>query len=644
MEENAKVPAVAARRRFDAKKWSKWALIAIGIYAIYPISVTLALMTGLVEKLVASEDLRLEIDAPAWSLLPGDVHMGRVRIFMNGETQFILSADNLTAQIRLLPLFRRRFEVSSLATKNVIFQMRVQLDESQAESPRARAFPPLEGLPGNPTVSRQVAEQTEERSPSWTIRLEGIDAKVQELWFLEYRYRGDGRLKGGFVRGPNVLRVDTSVQDLGPGLLTFGAEQVISKNFQGQVEATIPELDPAEHADTSFFEYVIARVALRADLETLAHVGAYIPRHPKVSGGAGPLDVKVKMLEGLLAPESAISFATSDVTLSGHGYGVKTDWKLAIGMEGEGAAALPHVDSTSQATYVSLASPGKESFTIQVLNHHESATLDSAKIGAATEVKSARIHLPQIVSKDLDDLDGLLTGKAPVSAQGGQVEANLTLTLDSSHRMTGPFRARFEDATLTFDRLQTRANGSASCSLSVDPDGDRARVSDLSILVRPAHFRAGDETVSNWWLNLESERIDVVGLPADDIRADFSIFARDAEPVIRALAADGKVPGFVADIIHLRNLKVMAKLRRTERTTDIMLDTLESKFIDFSGRVFRSPKESRLALLVGGKDVAVGIAQDGKNVGFDALASEDWLNRELTHFPEPRRYVSGEKP
>ncbi len=62
------------------------------------------------------------------------------------------------------------------------------------------------------------------------------------------------------------------------------------------------------------------------------------------------------------------------------------------------------MDSTSQATYVSLASPGKESFTIQVLNHHESATLDSAKIGAATEVKSARIHLPQIVSKDLDDL------------------------------------------------------------------------------------------------------------------------------------------------------------------------------------------------------------------------------------------------
>lgn len=634
---------LSSNRHARAKKWSKWALLAIGVYCIYPLSVTLALTTGLVEKLVASEDLRVEIESPAWSLLPGDIHVGRIRIFMNGETQFILSADNLTAQVRLLPLLRRRFEVSSLATKNVVFQMRVQLDEEQANSPRARAFPPLPGLPGDPTLSRQTAERTEERSPSWTVALDGIDAKVQELWFMEYRYRGDGRLKGGFVRGPSVLRIDTSVQDLGPGLLTFGAEQVISRNFQGQVEATIPELDPSEHADTSFFEYVLASIALQADLETLAHVGAYIPGHPAVSGGAGPLDVKVRMTEGLLGPETAITFETSDVSLVGHGYGVRADWRLTIGMKGDDGA-LPHLDSTSRATYVSLSAPERKPFTIQVLNHEHTATLDSARIGETTEFESARLHFPQIVSKDLDDLDGLLTGNAPSSTQDGEAEARLTLTLDSAGRLVGPLRARFRDATLTLDQLHTRASGSASCEITVEPAEDRAHVRDLSILVRPAQFRAGDESVSGWWLNLESPRIDVIGLPADDVRAEFSIFARDAEPVIRALAADGKVPGFVADIIHLQNLKVVANLRRTPQTTDIMLDTLESRFIDFSGRVLRSPKHNRLALLIGGKTVAVGIAQKGKQMGFEALAGEDWLNEELALFPKPKQFVRGEKP
>src|SRR5690606_38828112 len=131
------------------------------VYMIYPVAVTLALATGLIERLIASEDLRVELDAPVWSLLPGDIHLGHVKIFMNGDTQFILRADNVTAQVRLLPLFRRSFEVSSLEADNVIYQMRVQVDDREVDTPRTRAFPPLPGLPGDPTKSKQAAEQTE---------------------------------------------------------------------------------------------------------------------------------------------------------------------------------------------------------------------------------------------------------------------------------------------------------------------------------------------------------------------------------------------------------------------------------------------------------------------------------------------------
>src|SRR5688572_26817950 len=52
----------AERRR--VRKWSKYGLIAILVYSLYPVSVTLALSTGLVERLLASEDLRVEITAP----------------------------------------------------------------------------------------------------------------------------------------------------------------------------------------------------------------------------------------------------------------------------------------------------------------------------------------------------------------------------------------------------------------------------------------------------------------------------------------------------------------------------------------------------------------------------------------------------
>jgi hypothetical protein len=642
-----------AQRSRRGRKWSKIIVAVLLLYLIYPISVTLALSTGLVEKLLASEDLRVEISAPAWSLLPGDIHMGRVQIFMNGETQFILSADNLTAQIRLLPLFRRRFEVASLATKNVIFQMRVQLDEKGAASPRASAFPPLPGLPGDPTKVRAEAAKTEERSPEWTVRLDGIDAKVRELWFMEYRYLGDGRLQGGFERGPDVLRIDTSVQDLGPGQLRFGAEQIISKNFQGQVEAEIPKVDPSEHADTSFFEYVIAKVRLRADLETLAHVAAYVPGKTTVRGGAGPLDIRVGMQKGMLSSETLITFATPDVSLQGNGFGVKTDWNLRIGMGDDGQTrkpgpneddGLPHLRSTAQVTYVSVAARGPDTFTIQLQGHEETASLNSAKIGGDTEVKTARIHLPKIVTEDFDDLDSVVDKKTPFRTSAGRAEASLTLKLDERRQLSGPFRAEIDGATLTLDQLRARADGQAKFFVSLDPGKDRGTISELSVKLRDAGFRAGDETMRGWWLNLDSERIDLAGLPADHVRADLTLYARDAEPVIRALAEDGKVPGIVADIIHLKNLKVLAKVRKRGATTDIMVDTMESKFIDFSGRVLVAPKQTRMALLVGGKDIAIGIDKRGDHTGFQLLAGEDWLNERLDHFPKPEERVEGDKP
>src|SRR5690606_25262635 len=143
--------------------------------------------------------------------------------------------------------------------------------------PRVAAFPPLDGLPGVNTVSVEEAAQTEPRESPWTVRLDRLGVTVTELWFFEYRYLGSGKLKGGFERGPNVLSVNTSVQQLGPGKLLYGEVHVISHNFRGHVEAQIPELDPSEHADLSFFDFVNANVELKADIVNLEHVSEYIP-------------------------------------------------------------------------------------------------------------------------------------------------------------------------------------------------------------------------------------------------------------------------------------------------------------------------------------------------------------------------------
>lgn len=69
--------------------------IVIGVIVAllaYPVLGTLALWTGFVEWVLKSEDLRVEIDNPAYTIWPGHVHAKRVAIFVNGETQFTLES------------------------------------------------------------------------------------------------------------------------------------------------------------------------------------------------------------------------------------------------------------------------------------------------------------------------------------------------------------------------------------------------------------------------------------------------------------------------------------------------------------------------------------------------------------------------
>jgi hypothetical protein len=189
-------------------------------------------------------------------------------------------------------------------------------------------------------VHEKEAAKTEEREESWTVEVEGIDVKIAELWFMEYRYLGDGTLKGEFLVGPAVMRVGTSVQDLGPGQLRFGADHVIAENFGGRVSATIPEVNPEEHADESFLDLVTARIALKGDVQSMKHIGAYF-ESIDVAEGKGPFKADVALEKGWLGSKSSITYQTDSIRVNGAELAIETDWKLDIDVQTEDAKAAP---------------------------------------------------------------------------------------------------------------------------------------------------------------------------------------------------------------------------------------------------------------------------------------------------------------
>lgn len=638
------VPGTSARpeQKTPPQRRRRRILIIAVILALlaYPVLGTLALWTGLAERLIASEDLRVEIENPAYTIWPGHIHAKHLRVLVNGETQFSLDGDDIVVVVRLFPLIQRRVHVTKLAAEGVRYRMRVQVEDTKGIEERIAAYPPLKELPGADAVREKTAAKTEEREASFTVEVEGIDIAVDELWFFEYRYLGDGRLRGGFKVGPQVMRVTTAVQDLGPGELRFGAEQVIAKNLRGQITANIPEVNPEKHADASFMELVTARVNLRADVQTLAHVRAYLDGI-EVSRGAGPFASDLHLDKGLLGTQSHMSFETEALGVKGHGFGVQTDWRIEFDADGEKAktkdgqqdAVFPLVRSTSRSTYASIAERDRE-FTVQVHGHAEEAALDTIKLSGATDLRRAAVRMPKIVSVDLDDMDVLFGEGAPVDVRAGELHGAVNLTMDEEYWVRGPMEFRVDGLKMEAAGVRIHGNTRLEGKARVNPKQKANLLENFALELRGVGMHVGDEHVDGWWMNITSPRLAFWNTTPPRHQSTISIRAKDLEPVLEGLAEKDVINDLIAKFTSLDDFRCKLTVRGAGETTDVIMES-ESDVWDASGRIYMKGEQNRMAVVVGGQAVSVGIASAGDGVEIMPFAKTGWLNERLRAFPKP---------
>lgn len=637
------------RRLFDrirqslasSKRRRRIVVAAIVALFTYPVLGTLALWTGFVEWIARSEDLRLEISNPAFTIIPGRIHMKSVRIFVNGETQFILEGHDLFTSISVLELIRHRIHVTRLAAHHVRYQMRVQVKDTKGIEERVAAYPKLEGLPGENIVSEKQAQQTEEREESWPVTVDGLDISVAELWFFEYRYLGEGRLRGGFTVGPQIMEVRTAVQNLGPGQLRFGEKQVIAENFRGDIECAIPEVNPEAHADASFLELVTARLNLKADVQTLKHVSAYLPPGMTVSKGAGPLAFDLYMEKGYLGKKSRFDFATDAIGLKGNGFGVSTDWKLTFDAAGE-PGGFPLGQSDFKSMYVSLAKRDRE-FTIQSHGQHAEAALDTIQLGRGSDLKRAQLLLPNIVSNDLDDLDVVLGDAPPLSMKGGEAKASVRLDMDKDYWARGPIKAQIIRSKTDVSGVQLGANMWLDAEAKLNPKLKTSSIENLLLRIRNGSMHVDTEAVDDWWMNLSAKRLTYWNTQPPRAEGSVSLRTKNLQPVLEALAEKDMLSDIVPILTRLDDFRAKATFRKTGDVTDTTIES-ESDVWDAAGRVYTTPKKTLMALVVGGQAVSLGVADLGDGLSLRPFAKTDWLNEKLKQFPDPPIQMQAAKP
>ncbi|MEO6603528.1 MAG: hypothetical protein ABIQ16_26830 [Polyangiaceae bacterium] len=531
--------------------------------------------------------------------------------------------------------------VTKLAAHQVLYQMRVQVKDTKGIERRVNAYPPLAGLPGKNVIRETTAAKTEAREPDWTVRVEGLDIGVKELWFFEYRYLGKGHLRGGFTVGPNVMEVSTAVQDLGPGELRFGANETIATGLQGQISANIPTVNPKEHADAGFMELVTARVNLRTQVESMTSLGAYFEEQQlEIRKGKGPLDVDLYMDRGKLGSKSHLYYQTEAITLKAPGVGVGTDWQLDFDAAGS-KEQLPLVRSTSKLTYLSIAKEMR-SFTIQIQGHHEEAQLDTIQLSKSTDLKQASLRMPKIVSVDLQDVPPVLTGDLPLKIKG-EAHASLSLDMDHEYWTQGPFNASTKDLQIDADGVKLAGNIVLKSQLRFNPKKKVNMVQSIALTMRDLSMYAGSRSVTGWWMNLTSPRLTFWNRQPSAFDGTLSVQTRDLDPVLKSLAEKDVISDLIPMFTSLNDFRASARIRATGPMTDVAIAS-ESQIWDASGRIYKNGDKSQMALVIGGQAVSLGIAEEGRGLELKPFAKTGWLDEHLRRFPKPVLILPGDKP
>jgi hypothetical protein len=631
----------------------RWAIAVVLALLVYPVLGTLFLWTGLFERSMRSDHLIVHIDQPSWTLWPGHIHVRGATVLSNGETQFKLQAKNLLVHVNLFGLFKKHLKVTHLSGDDIHFFVRVKVQDPRGIERRLAAYPPLTDLPGDPDLIEKKSTPRDQPSGEFTVEIEGLDAHVSELWLMEYHYVGPARLRGGFLIGPLRMRVNASVEEFGPGELRFGEGQVIATSFNGRVSATIPELNPTEHADESFLELVTADVFLKGDVQTLEHVGAYMSG-TRVEAGAGPLEARILLSSGRISAPTYATFSTKKIGIRRAGFAADTDWtfEARFGKADPEAAkglpsddqVLPRLSSKSASTYVSLGSKPGGTFKLQFLDHQHAVVLDSNQLGRMTDIDHARIRFPKIYSNDFHHIGALTETPPSFASQAGEGGGSLALDIDHRHVMTGSFQASFRGVRFSTAGVLIQGQGDASCRIHVDLDHKVSTLKPASLDLSEIEVKAGDQHVDGWWAKIETPQLTAHGFPPALVEGRIALRTKSAEPLLKILAAKGKIPGLIPALTSLADVRGAGTFRKTETVTDIVLEPLDNVLFDVAGRYYEKGRDSRYAFVVGGSTLSLGIANDGSGLSIMPFAREGWLNEKLLGFPSPVKQIHASEP
>jgi hypothetical protein len=256
-------------------------VVLLALELSYLLIGNLLVRSQLIKRAVASaEGFHLSYGR-AYTLWPGRVQISDFALRVEDyNVQFEIAFDRAQVDISLSDLLVKRFRATRLEAQGTRFRMRHKLLVVGDDAERVAAYPPIQGFADPPYYVgvRPPSVSDEEAGELWEVKVENVAADVNELWVMEYRFRGKAAVAGSFVVRPTRwVQVLPATLQLESGRLTLG-DHVVAEQVRGSIDCRVPNYQIQATEGLEVMREISTQAKLELSRGKLDFLHAYLAR------------------------------------------------------------------------------------------------------------------------------------------------------------------------------------------------------------------------------------------------------------------------------------------------------------------------------------------------------------------------------
>lgn len=624
--------------RVASRVLSRLLLVLAALELVYVIAGNVALRSEkLREAINSSDDVKIDFSR-ASTPWPGRLNVEGLSFRLEDyNVQFLIEIERASFDLHLTSLARRTFHAEGLRAEGVGFRMRHKVKRVE-NAARLAAYPTIPGFADPPLYSGpKPPDIPDAEYDLWQVRIDDVEARVRELWALEYRYRGAGVARGSFmVRPSRGFEVTGATLELDGGRLS-AADRNVAERLRARIGFDAPYNDTRNVSGMAVLEKISMSLRGQGEEGDLSFLDLYLG--PKGLHAMGRLETSfdAKVRNGAVEP------------------GTRADLRLT-----EATVGAKHSDFTGNATLAMLAPGDTDTLEFGFASDElRGADRDQAR-GPKFEGVTAKIAVaPRLLSQPLRVVEtsaSLHAGEIPALAWfepwfrdgssgprlGGSARVGFHVGQRGGGRAEGALSVTARGASFRSPSFELRTNASLHSTFQRD--------------AREAPFHVvSNSSFDDLVLGADGTKSEPLALRVrtEDLKIDASTPRLDGHFTVSAARIDGVLPlaiGFaplrsiLAGALGIDALAAKAKLALSPASMRLDLLSAKSGGLAARGRLEAKggdPVDGRILLST--RLANLGIRIEKGELDFEPLVSDDWLREpkvttttQAPRIPRPR--------